>query len=101
MPGTATAAIWRCSGPAVPTRRLQATRGAVQWDPHPLWGERVSVPVSVPGLDPERLREFDPFSYRSPEEMRKLLEAQIIQGNYYNDLQCPGLDPDIYHAMDL
>jgi len=80
---------------------MQAARGAVQWAPHPLWGEKVLTPVSVPGLTEQRLQELNPFTYRSAEEMEKLLRAQIILGKYYNDIQCPGLDPDIYTAMDF
>ncbi len=80
---------------------IQAARGAVQWAPHPFWGEKVLTPVSVPGISEQRLQKLNPFTYRSAEEMEKLLRAQIILGKYYNDIQCPGLDPDIYTAMDL
>ena len=80
---------------------IQAARGAVQWEPHPLWGEKVLTPLSVPGITDQRLRDLDPFTYRSAEEMEKLLRAQVILGKYYNDLQCSGLHPDIYTAMDF
>ncbi len=80
---------------------IQAARGAVQWEPHPLWGEKVLAPVSVPGISPQRLQDLNPFTYRSLAEMEKLLRAQIILGKYYNDIQCSGIDPDIYTAMDF
>ncbi len=80
---------------------IQAARDAVQWQPHPIWGEKVLAPLSVPGLTDQRLQELDPFTYRSREEMEKLLRAQIILGKHYNDIQCPGIDPDIYTAMDF
>ena len=80
---------------------IQAARGAVQWQPHPIWREQVLVPAFVPGISPERLAELDPFSYHSHEEIERLLRAQIILGNYYNDIQCPGLVPEIYTAMDF
>jgi len=77
---------------------IQAARGAVQWAPHPFWGEKVLTPVSVPGISEQRLQKLNPFTYRSAEEMEKLLRAQIILGKYYNDIQCPGLDPDTYRS---
>jgi len=80
---------------------IQAARGAVQWQPHPLWGEKVLVPVSVPGITDQRLLELNPFTYRTTAEMEKLLHAQIVLSKYYNDIQCPGLDLDIYTAMDF
>ncbi len=80
---------------------IQAARGAVEWEPHPIWGEKVLVPIAVPGISAQRLRELNPFTYRSLAEMERLLRAQITLGKYYNDLQCPGIDPDIYTAMDF
>ncbi len=80
---------------------IQAARGAVRWTPHPIWGEKVLAPLSVPGITDQRLQELNPFTYRSPTEMERLLHAQVILGKYYNDIQCPGLHPDIYTAMDF
>lgn len=80
---------------------LQAARGAVKYEPHPFWGEKVSVPAKVEGLPQGRLRQLNPFTYRSMEEMRELLRAQIIKSKYYLDQQCPRLPPEIYNAMDF
>ncbi len=80
---------------------IQAARDAVEWQPHPLWPEHVLVPLAVPGIAPERLAELDPFTYRSPEEMEKLLRAQIVLAKHYNDIQCAGLAAEIYSAMDF
>lgn len=92
------------AGPSIEETALfliQAARGAVQWQPHPVWGDKVLVPSSIPGITPERLAQFDPFTYRSRQEMERLLRAQILLGKYYNDIQCPGLRAEIHEAMDF
>ncbi len=78
---------------------LQAARGAVRYEPHPFWGERVLVPVEVPGIPPERLRELNPFSHRSEDEMRKLTHQLIEQMEAVFAGQIPGLDPTIARAV--
>lgn len=80
---------------------LQAMRGAVEYKPHPIWGEKVLVPVKVEGISKKRLRELDPFTYRSIDEMRRLLKAQIRLSKIYLNKQCPGLPDFIYNAMDF
>lgn len=80
---------------------LQATRGAVSWKPHPVWGEKVLVPAEVPGIPRERLRQLDPTTYLSMEEFRALLRAQIELSKYYLKklgLRLPG---EIMNAMDF
>ncbi|MHC1586519.1 MAG: phosphoenolpyruvate carboxykinase (ATP) [Candidatus Hecatellaceae archaeon] len=80
---------------------LQAVRGAVEYEPHPVWGGKVLVPVRVEGLSEERLKQLNPLSYISLGEMKRLLKAQIELSKYYLDRQCPGLPPEIYDAMDF
>jgi len=80
---------------------LQAARGAVEYEPHPVWGERVLVPVEVEGLSRERLRQLMPTTYLSMSEFKRLLRAQIRLSKHYLDKQCPNLPPEIYNAMDL
>ncbi len=80
---------------------IQAVRGAVEYAPHPLWGEKVLVPTHVPGITRERLAQFNPFTYRTNQEMEALLEAQVSLSKYYLNQQCPGLAREIYYAMDL
>jgi phosphoenolpyruvate carboxykinase (ATP) len=80
---------------------LQAARRAVRYRPHPLWGDRVLIPVEVPGIPNERLRELDPLTYRSMEEMKRLLEYQISRIKEVFNRYLPGLDREIYHAMDI
>jgi len=80
---------------------LQAARDAVEYEPHPIWGDKVLAPVKVPGLTEERLKAFNPFTYRSVEEMRLLLKAQIITSKFYLDRQSPGLPEHIYNSMDF
>ena len=80
---------------------LQAARGAVEYEPHPIWGEKVLVPVKVEGIPEERLKELMPTTYLSLSEMKKLLRAQIRLSKYYLDKQCPGLPKEIYNAMDF
>jgi len=80
---------------------LQATRGAVEYEPHPIWGEKVSVPVKVEGIREERLKELNPFTYRSIDEMKKLLNAQTRLSKIYLSKQCPGLPDFINNAMDF
>lgn len=80
---------------------LQAVRGAVRYKPHPIWGEKVLVPVYVEGISQERLKELDPFTYRSMDEMRNLLKATIIKSKYNLDQQAPNLPEKIYNAMDF
>lgn len=80
---------------------LQAARGAVKYEPHPIWGEKVLVPVEVEGISRERLRELDPSTYYSMDEMKLLLRAQILVSKYYLRQQCPELPDFIYNAMDF
>lgn len=80
---------------------LQAARKAVEYEPHPIWGKKVFVPVEIEGFSKERLEQLNPFTYRGMEEMCKLLRAQIIKSKYYLDLQCPGLPKVIYNSMEV
>lgn len=80
---------------------LQAVRGAVKYKPHPIWGEKVLVPVEVEGIPESRLKEFDPFNYYSRDEVERLLKAQIRLSKLHLDKQCPGLPKPIYAAMDF
>ena len=80
---------------------IQAARGAVEYEPHPIWGAKVLVPTSVPGLTQERLAELSPFTYRSFEEMELLLQAQVLLGKHYLTQQSPGIARDIFYAMDF
>jgi len=92
------------TGPSIEETELfihQAARGAVTYEPHPIWGEKVLVPVQVPGLPDERLRELNPFTHRSLDEMKDLLRAQIESSKYYLSIQCAGLDEKVLKAMDF
>ena len=80
---------------------LQEAREVVKWAPHPIWGEKVLCPVDIPGLPKERLKELDPFTYRTKEEMVELLNIQLKNIEKVFDEQIPGLDKNIYHAMDF
>jgi phosphoenolpyruvate carboxykinase (ATP) len=80
---------------------LQAVRGAVKYQPHPIWGEKVLVPIEVEGISKARLKELNPFTYRSADEMKRLLKTQILISKYYLDKQCPGLPKYVYNAMDF
>jgi len=80
---------------------IQAVRGAVEYAPHPMWGEKVLVPTRVPGISQERLAQLNPYTYRTNEEIEALLEAQVALSKYYLNQQCPGLDRNIYYAMDF
>ncbi len=80
---------------------LQATRGAVEYKPHPVWGEKVLIPKDVPGLTQERLKQLDPTNYLTLEEFRKLLKAQIEESKYWLDKNVPDLPKEIYNAMDF
>jgi len=80
---------------------LQAVRGAVKYKPHPVWGEKVLVPVDVPGISQERLKQLSPTTYLSMEEFKALLKAQIEESKYWLDKNCPGLPKEIYNAMDF
>jgi hypothetical protein len=59
------------------------------------------VPVKVEGIGEERLRELNPFTYRSMDEMRRLLKAQIQLSKIYLREQCPNLPTFILNAMDF
>ncbi|MCD6324432.1 MAG: hypothetical protein J7L55_04930, partial [Desulfurococcales archaeon] len=80
---------------------LQAVREAVEYKPHPVWGEKVLVPKGVPGLTQERLKQLDPTTYLSMEEFKRLLKAQIEESKYWLDKNSPNLPPEIYNAMDF
>lgn len=91
-------------GPSIEETELflfQAARGAVEYQPHPLWGDKVLVPAGVPGISRERLNALNPFTYHSAEEMKRLLRTQIETSKYYLGKQCSGLDKHIYEAMDF
>ncbi len=92
------------TGPTIEETELfifQAARGTVEYEPHPIWGEKVLVPIKVEGISRERLKELNPFTYRSKEEMEKLLRAQIKTSKFFLNKQCPGLPEEIYKAMDF
>jgi phosphoenolpyruvate carboxykinase (ATP) len=92
------------TGPTIEETELflfQASRGAVEYEPHPIWGKKVLVPIKVEGISEKRLKELNPFSYRSRDEMVKLLKAQIKTSKFYLDRQCRGLPQEIYTAMDF
>jgi len=80
---------------------LQAARDAIEYEQHPIWGNKVLTPVKVPGLTDERLKEMNPFSYHSIEEMKLLLKSQIVISKFYLDRQCHGLPNYIYNSMDF
>ncbi len=80
---------------------LQTVRGAVKYKPHPVWGGKVLVPVEMPGISQERLKQLDPTSYVSMEGFKALLKAQIEESKYWLDKNCPGLPKEMYHAMDF
>ena len=77
---------------------LQAARGAVKYQPHPFWGEKVLVPVEVPGIPKERLAQLNPFNHRSEDEMRKLTYQLVGRIEEVFEKQIPGLDPRIARA---
>jgi phosphoenolpyruvate carboxykinase (ATP) len=80
---------------------LQAARGLVEWGPHPIWGEKVLCPLEVPGIPDARLKEFDPFHYRTRDEMVELLKIQLSHIKAVFDKNIPGLDKSIRNAMDF
>ena len=80
---------------------LQAVRGAVEYEPHPIWGEKALIPKRVPGLSCERLKKLKPTTYLTMEEFKALLKAQIEESKYYLDRDCRNLPPEIYNAMDF
>lgn len=92
------------TGPTIEETELflfQAARGAVRYDPHPIWGSKILVPVEIEGLSKDRLAELTPFHYRSAAEMKRLLKAQILTSKFYLEQQCPGLPKNIFNAMDF
>jgi len=92
------------TGPSIEETELflfQAARGAVEYEPHPIWGEKVLVPVKVPGITKKRLQELNPFNYHSADEMKRMLEVQIAVSKYHLGRQCQGLLPEIERAMDF
>ncbi len=92
------------TGPSIEETELflfQAARGAVRYEPHPIWGNKVLVPVEVPGISADRLKQLNPFSYRTMDEMKELLHAQIAKSKFHLSTQCPGLPTDILKAMDF
>ncbi len=80
---------------------FQAAREVVKYEHHPVWGDRVLVPVEVPGISTERLAELSPTSSRDQEELEALLYVQVLMSKYTLHEQAPGLDREIYYAMDF
>ena len=92
------------TGPTIEETELflfQAARGEITYEPHPLWGDKVLVPKSIPGISPERLKELNPFNYHSKDEVKKLLDSQIKTSKTFLSKQCPGLANEIFNAMDI
>ena len=91
-------------GPSIKETELfliQEARGVVKYEPHPIWGEKILVPVDVPGIPKKRLDEFNPFNFRSSEDMLKMLQIQLRKTKALFDKELEGLDEKIYHAMDI
>lgn len=80
---------------------LQSARGAVEYEPHPIWGERVLVPKRVPGLNDRRLRELKPTSYYSMNEFEDLLRAEIEESKAWLRINLPDLPDEIVNSMDF
>ncbi len=80
---------------------FQAAREVVKYEPHPIWGEKVLVPIEVPGISAERLAALNPCSYRTEEELEALLYAQVLMSKYILHDQAAGLHREIYYAMDF
>ncbi len=80
---------------------LQASRGAVEYKPHPVYGEKVLVPSRVPGISKERLMELDPTTHVGIDEFRRLLKAQVELSKIYLRKNCLGLPEEIANAMDF
>ncbi|MEM3379849.1 MAG: phosphoenolpyruvate carboxykinase (ATP) [Fervidicoccaceae archaeon] len=80
---------------------LQAERGAVEWSPHPVWGEKVLVPKKVEGISEERLKQLSPLTYMSMEEFRALLKAQLEESKYNLSRLGLKLPPEIMNSMDF
>jgi phosphoenolpyruvate carboxykinase (ATP) len=92
------------TGPSIEETELflfQASRGEVEYEDHPIWGDKVLIPKNVPGISKERLRELNPFSYHSMEEMRRFLRSQIQVSKHFLSQQCPGLPKNIFNSMDF
>lgn len=92
------------TGPSIEETELflfQAAREAVKYEPHPIWGAKVLIPTEVPGISAARLAELNPTTYRDKEEFESLLYVQILMSKYTLHDQCPGLDREIYYAMDF
>ena len=83
---------------------LQAIREAIEWEPHPVWGEKVLIPKSIPGLSDNRIKELYPATYLSYEEFKRLLKAQIEESKYWLEINCPRLKeklPEVFYSMDF
>ena len=80
---------------------LQASRGAVEWKPHPVWGEKVLIPKKVEGISEERLTELEPTSHVTMEEFKRLLNAQVTLSKLHLRKLCPRLPEYILNAMDF
>lgn len=92
------------TGPSIEETELflfQAARGEVEYAPHPIWGDKVLVPKNVSGISSDRLRELDPFSYHSAEDMKRFLKVQNQVSKFFLQQQCPGLPDNIFNAMDF
>ncbi len=92
------------TGPTIEETELflfQAAREDVEYESHPVWGDKVLVPKNVPGISKERLKELNPFTYHSMEEMKRFLRSQIKISKYFLSQQCPGLPDNIFNAMDF
>lgn len=80
---------------------LQALRDNVKYRPHPLWGDKVLIPIEVPGIPSKRLKELMPTTYLPFSEFKDLLNAQIHESKIWLRRNCPGLPIEILDAMDI
>ena len=74
---------------------------AVEYGLHPIWGGKIYVLVAVEKLSKGRLKQQDPLTHLSMDEMREPLKVHIIKSKYYLNQQCSGLPDHIYNSMDF
>jgi len=79
---------------------LQAVRGAVKYKPHPIYPDKILIPVEVPGIDRDRLYKLMPTTYLTRKEFKKLIEAQVKESKYWLKRNTPNLPREIMEAAD-
>jgi len=92
------------TGPTIEETELfihMAAAGRVKYEPHPIYGKKVLIPVKVPGLSDKRIKELNPFNHHDMDIIKAMLKEQVDRTKAVFDKKLKGLPQNIYNALDF